>query len=77
MNGKIIVVESCLTLQATLATNLKRHGYSLGTAEDGKTAVELIRSHIHVRNLRTNTRLVQGVYDYNCDPQHAAGGPRL
>ena len=43
-------------------------GYALATAEDGKTAVELIRSNNHLKNRRTNARLVQGVYDYNCDP---------
>lgn len=68
MNGKILVAEDDPTLQETLAYNLNRHGYSLETAKDGKTAVEIIRSNIHLKNRRTNARLVQRVYDYNCDP---------
>jgi DNA-binding response OmpR family regulator len=68
MNEKILLVEDDPTLQETLAYNLKRHGYDVETAEDGKTAVEQIRSHIHIKNRRTDARLVQGVYDYNCDP---------
>lgn len=41
MNEKILVVEDDPTLQETLAYNLKRQGYEVETAEDGKTAVEL------------------------------------
>ncbi len=77
MNGKILVAEDDPTLQETLAYNLNRHGYALETAKDGKTVVEIIRSNIHLKNRRTNTRLVQGVYDYNCELLHAAGSPRL
>ena len=68
MNGRIFIVEGDPTLHEPLAYNLNRQGYALGTVEDGKTAVELIRSHIHLINRTNNARLVQGVYDYNCDP---------
>lgn len=50
MNEKIIIVEGDPTLQETLAYILNRQGYAFETAEDGKTAVELIRSNNHFYN---------------------------
>jgi DNA-binding response OmpR family regulator len=41
MAEKILVVEDDPTLQETLAYNLKRQGYEVDTAEDGKTAIDL------------------------------------
>jgi DNA-binding response OmpR family regulator len=40
---KILIVEDELTLQETLAYNLKNQGYSVDTASDGKTAIEKAR----------------------------------
>ena len=50
MNEKILVVEDDPILQETLVYNLNRQGYAVETAEDGKTAVELIRSNIYLEN---------------------------
>ncbi|MGW8143098.1 MAG: response regulator transcription factor [Anaerolineales bacterium] len=41
MAEKILIVEDDPTLQETLAYNLKRQGYEVDTAEDGKTALDL------------------------------------
>jgi DNA-binding response OmpR family regulator len=43
MADKILVVEDELTLQETLAYNLKRQGYEVETAGDGLTALEIAR----------------------------------
>jgi DNA-binding response OmpR family regulator len=43
MTETILVVEDDPTLQETLAYNLKRQGYEVATAKDGKTAVEIAR----------------------------------
>jgi DNA-binding response OmpR family regulator len=43
MGEKILVVEDELTLQETLAYNLKRQGYEVETVGDGKKALELAR----------------------------------
>jgi DNA-binding response OmpR family regulator len=40
MAEKILIVEDDLTLQETLAFNLKQQGYSVETASDGKNAIE-------------------------------------
>jgi DNA-binding response OmpR family regulator len=37
---KILIVEDEVTLQETLAYNLKHQGYSVETADDGKSAIE-------------------------------------
>ncbi len=44
MSEKILIVEDELTLQETLAYNLKHQGYQILTAADGKTAIELAKS---------------------------------
>lgn len=44
MAEKILVVEDELTLQETLAYNLKRQGYEVETASDGPSALEIARS---------------------------------
>jgi DNA-binding response OmpR family regulator len=41
MNEKVLVVEDDPTLRETLAYNLKRDGYEVDTATDGRTAVDL------------------------------------
>ncbi len=43
MSEKILVVEDELTLQETLAYNLKRQGYEVATAGDGLLALETAR----------------------------------
>ncbi|HEX9019462.1 MAG TPA: response regulator transcription factor [Anaerolineaceae bacterium] len=43
MAEKILVVEDELTLQETLAYNLKRQGYEVETAGEGNTALEIAR----------------------------------
>ncbi len=43
MAEKILIVEDELTLQETLAYNLKHQGYSVDTASDGKSAIEKAR----------------------------------
>jgi DNA-binding response OmpR family regulator len=43
MAEKILVVEDELTLQETLAYNLKRQGYSVETTGDGTSALEIAR----------------------------------
>ncbi len=43
MAEKILVIEDELTLQETLAYNLKRQGYEVTTAGDGSAALELAR----------------------------------
>lgn len=43
MAEKILVVEDELTLQETLAYNLKHQGYEVESAADGNTALELAR----------------------------------
>jgi DNA-binding response OmpR family regulator len=43
MAEKILVVEDELTLQETLAYNLKRQGYSVETAGDGTVALDVAR----------------------------------
>ncbi len=43
MSEKILVVEDELTLQETLAYNLKRQGYEVHTAGDGNAALETAR----------------------------------
>jgi len=43
MNEKILIVEDELTLQETLAYNLKHEGYTVVTAGDGNQAVEKAR----------------------------------
>jgi DNA-binding response OmpR family regulator len=40
MAEKILIVEDELTLQETLAYNLKQQGYAVETASDGKSAIE-------------------------------------
>lgn len=40
MAEKILIVEDEVTLQETLAYNLKHQGYSVETADDGKSAIE-------------------------------------
>lgn len=44
MAEKILVVEDELTLQETLAYNLKRQGYEVEMASDGPSALEIARS---------------------------------
>ena len=39
MAEKILIVEDELTLQETLAYNLKHQGYEVETANDGQTAI--------------------------------------
>jgi DNA-binding response OmpR family regulator len=43
MSEKILVVEDELTLQETLAYNLKHQGYEVHTAGDGRTALQIAR----------------------------------
>ncbi len=43
MSEKILIVEDELTLQETLAYNLRRHGYEVETAGDGLAALEIAR----------------------------------
>lgn len=43
MSELILVVEDEITLQETLAYNLKKQGYEVQTASDGITAIELAR----------------------------------
>jgi DNA-binding response OmpR family regulator len=43
MAEKILIVEDELTLQETLAYNLKRQGYQVETAGDGTSALEIAR----------------------------------
>ena len=43
MNEKILIVEDELTLQETLAYNLKHEGYTVVTAGDGNQAIEKAR----------------------------------
>lgn len=43
MAEKVLVVEDDLTLQETLAYNLKRQGYEVQTVGDGKTGVDTAR----------------------------------
>jgi len=43
MADKILVVEDEITLQETLAYNLKRQGYTVETAGDGTTALDIAR----------------------------------
>lgn len=43
MPEKVLVVEDELTLQETLAYNLRRHGYEVETAGDGLAALEIAR----------------------------------
>ena len=45
MAEKILIVEDELTLQETLAYNLKRQGYLVETANDGQSAIEKTRQH--------------------------------
>ncbi len=44
MAEKILVVEDEVTLQETLAYNLKRQGYEVETVSDGKAALQLART---------------------------------
>lgn len=46
MADKILIVEDDITLQETLAYNLKRQGYLVETAGDGQTAIEKARNII-------------------------------
>ncbi|MEJ5202257.1 MAG: response regulator transcription factor [Anaerolineales bacterium] len=43
MSEKILIVEDEITLQETLAYNLKRQGYEVETAADGTTALQIAR----------------------------------
>lgn len=43
MSEKILIVEDEITLQETLAYNLKRQGYEVETAADGMTALQIAR----------------------------------
>jgi DNA-binding response OmpR family regulator len=43
MSEKILIVEDEMTLQETLAYNLKRQGYEVETAADGATALQIAR----------------------------------
>ncbi len=43
MSEKILIVEDEITLQETLAYNLKRQGYEVETAADGITALQIAR----------------------------------
>jgi DNA-binding response OmpR family regulator len=43
MGDKILIVEDELTLQETLAYNLKRQGYEVETAPDGQAALDIAR----------------------------------
>ncbi len=45
MSEKILIVEDEISLQETLAYNLKKQGYDLFVADDGSKALELIRQH--------------------------------
>lgn len=45
MNEKILIVEDEISLQETLAYNLKKHGFDVLVAGDGQTALELIRKN--------------------------------
>ena len=42
MAEKILIVEDELTLQETLAYNLKHQGYEVETADDGQTAIDKV-----------------------------------
>jgi len=46
MADKILIVEDELTLQETLAFNLKRQGYEVETASDGNSAVEKANQYL-------------------------------
>ena len=43
MAEKILIVEDEISLQETLAYNLKRQGYQVETTGDGSTALEIAR----------------------------------
>jgi len=43
MPEKILIVEDEITMQETLAYNMKRQGYDVETAGDGKTALDIAR----------------------------------
>ncbi len=45
MNEKILIVEDEISLQETLAYNLKKHGFDVLVAGDGQTALELMRKN--------------------------------
>ena len=45
MAEKILIVEDDLTLQETLVYNLTHQGYSVETASDGNSAVEIARNN--------------------------------
>ena len=45
MSEKVLVVEDELTLQETLAYNLKKEGYGVEKASDGNTAIEVARKY--------------------------------
>lgn len=45
MSEKVLVVEDELTLQETLAYNLKKEGYDVEKASDGNTAIEVARKY--------------------------------
>ena len=45
MSEKVLVVEDELTLQETLAYNLKKEGYDVEKASDGNTAIEVARNY--------------------------------
>ena len=45
MADKILIVEDEMTLQETLAFNLKKQGYKVETAGDGQTAIDLAHQH--------------------------------
>lgn len=44
MAEKILVVDDEISLQETLAYNLKKEGYEIETAGDGTTAIDLARA---------------------------------
>ena len=44
MSEKILVVDDDVTLQETLAYNLKKEGYTVEVAGDGDAALEMARS---------------------------------
>lgn len=43
MSEKILIVEDEISIQETLAYNLKKQGYDVFVADDGQTALEIIR----------------------------------
>lgn len=45
MNEKILIVEDEISLQETLAYNLRKHGFVVFIAGDGQTALDLIRKN--------------------------------